>query len=36
VSGDLALNLIILSALVVPFPILGAVCWWFWKSRHDV
>jgi hypothetical protein len=35
VSSDLALNLLVLSALVAPFPVLAAVCWWFWKSRHD-
>ena len=34
-SGAGALNLVILSALVAPFPVLGAIAWWFWKSRHD-
>jgi hypothetical protein len=36
VSGETILNLFILSALIAPFPVLGAIAWWFWKSRHDV
>jgi heme/copper-type cytochrome/quinol oxidase subunit 4 len=26
---------IILFALVVPWPVLGGICWWFWKHRDD-
>lgn len=34
-SGQTATSLVVLSALVAPFPVLGAVIWWFWKSRND-
>jgi hypothetical protein len=26
---------ILIFALVVPWPILGAISWYFWKHRHD-
>jgi hypothetical protein len=26
---------ILIFALVLPWPVLGALCWWFWKHRHD-
>jgi hypothetical protein len=35
VSGTTAMNLIVASAVIAPFPVLGAICWWFWKHRHD-
>ena len=34
-SGSAAFTAVIVSALVVPIPVLGAICWWFWKHRHD-
>ena len=34
-SGTGALNALIVSAIVVPLPILGVISWWFWKHRHD-
>ena len=34
-GGSAPLSLLIFSALVVPFPVLGGLCWWFWKHRHD-
>jgi hypothetical protein len=35
VSVDAFTTVLIVSALVAPFPVLAAVCWWFWKSRND-
>jgi hypothetical protein len=33
--GDQATALVILGSIVVPLAILTAVCWFFWKHRHD-
>jgi hypothetical protein len=27
--------LILIVAMIAPWPILGVVSWWFWKHRHD-
>jgi hypothetical protein len=28
-------GLILIVAMLLPWPILGVVSWWFWKHRHD-
>jgi hypothetical protein len=33
--GDQATELVILASIVIPLAILGAVCWYFWRHRHD-
>jgi hypothetical protein len=32
---DRATALVILGSIVIPLAILTAVCWFFWKHRHD-
>jgi hypothetical protein len=34
-AGDRATALVILGSIVVPLAILTAMCWFFWKHRHD-
>jgi hypothetical protein len=34
-AGDQATSFVILGSIVVPLAILTAVCWFFWKHRHD-
>ena len=34
-AGDQATALVILGSIVIPLAILTAVCWFFWKRRHD-
>jgi hypothetical protein len=33
--GDQATAFVILGSIVVPLAVLAAVCWFFWKHRHD-
>jgi hypothetical protein len=33
--GDQATELVILGSIVIPLAILGVVCWYFWRHRHD-
>jgi uncharacterized paraquat-inducible protein A len=37
-SGTAALDAIVVAAMVVPIPVLGVICWIFWKAkqREDV
>ncbi len=35
-SGDTALQAVIVASIVGPLAILGLVCRWFWIHRHDV
>jgi hypothetical protein len=30
-----ATDAVILGSIVVPFVVLGIVCWIFWRTRHD-
>jgi hypothetical protein len=32
---DRAMSFVILGSIVIPLAILTAVCWFFWKHRHD-
>jgi hypothetical protein len=32
---DRATAFVILGSIVIPLAILTAVCWFFWKHRHD-
>jgi len=34
-AGDQATALVILGSIVIPLAILTAVCWFFWKHRHE-
>jgi hypothetical protein len=34
-AGDQATAFVILGSIVIPLAILIAVCWYFWKHRHD-
>ena len=34
-AGDQAMALVVVASIVVPLAILTAVCWFFWKHRHD-
>jgi len=34
-AGDQATAFVILGSIVIPLAILTAVCWFFWKHRHD-
>jgi uncharacterized paraquat-inducible protein A len=34
-AGDQASALVVLASIVIPLAILTAVCWFFWKHRHD-
>ena len=34
-SGDQAIAVVILASIVVPALVLGWLCWFFWKHRHD-
>ncbi len=34
-TGNGALTVVIVSAIIVPLPVLAAISWWFWKHRHD-
>ncbi len=33
-GGTAALDGIILAAMVIPFLILGVICWIFWKAKQ--
>jgi len=33
-AGAAALDGIILAAMVIPFLILGVICWIFWKAKQ--
>ena len=34
-QGDQATSFVILGSIVVPLALLGLICWYFWKHRHD-
>ena len=34
-AGDRAIALVIVASIVIPLAILTALCWYFWKHRHD-
>jgi uncharacterized paraquat-inducible protein A len=34
-GGDQAIAVVLVASIVVPLAILTAVCWFFWKHRHD-
>jgi hypothetical protein len=33
-SGAAALDAIVVAAMVVPIPVLGVICWIFWKAKQ--
>jgi hypothetical protein len=33
-GGAAALDAIVLAAMVVPVPVLGVICWVFWKAKQ--
>jgi len=33
-SGATALDAIVVAAMVIPIPVLGAICWIFWKAKQ--
>jgi hypothetical protein len=33
-SGSVALDVIVLAAMIVPLPVLGFICWIFWKAKQ--
>jgi hypothetical protein len=33
--GDQATALVVLASIVIPLAVLGGVCWYFWRHRHD-
>jgi uncharacterized paraquat-inducible protein A len=33
--GDQGIAVVLVASIVVPLAILTAVCWFFWKHRHD-
>jgi hypothetical protein len=33
--GDQATALVIWASIVIPFAVLGGVCWYFWRHRRD-
>jgi len=33
-SGSVALDAIVVAAMIVPLPVLGAICWIFWKAKQ--
>ncbi len=34
-SGDQAITAVVLASIVIPLAVLGCLCWFFWKHRHD-
>jgi hypothetical protein len=34
-AGDQATAFVIVGSIVIPLAVLTAVCWFFWKHRHD-
>jgi uncharacterized paraquat-inducible protein A len=34
-GGGQAIAVVLVASIVVPLAILTAVCWFFWKHRHD-
>jgi uncharacterized paraquat-inducible protein A len=34
-AGDQAIAVVVVASTVVPLAVLTAVCWFFWKHRHD-
>jgi energy-converting hydrogenase Eha subunit A len=34
-TGDQATSFVILGSIIIPLAILTALCWFFWKHRHD-
>jgi len=35
VSANAWNTAVLVFALVLTWAVLGAICWWFWKHRHD-
>jgi uncharacterized paraquat-inducible protein A len=33
-SGSAALDAIVVAAMVIPVPVLGVICWIFWKAKQ--
>jgi uncharacterized paraquat-inducible protein A len=33
--GDQAIALVVLASIVVPLAVLGGLCSYFWRHRHD-
>jgi hypothetical protein len=33
-SGSAALDAIVVAAMIVPLPVLGVICWIFWKAKQ--
>jgi hypothetical protein len=33
-SGAAALDAIVVAAMIVPLPILGVICWIFWRAKQ--
>jgi hypothetical protein len=33
-GGTAALDAIIVAAMVIPIPVLGVICWIFWKAKQ--
>jgi uncharacterized paraquat-inducible protein A len=31
--GEIAMTIVFVAALVIPFVVLGVVCWIFWKAK---
>jgi hypothetical protein len=34
-AGAAALDAIVVAAMVVPLPVLGVICWIFWKAKQN-
>lgn len=34
-SGNGAMEAVLVGSIVVPLTVLGFVCWFFWRARHD-
>jgi hypothetical protein len=33
-GGTAALDAIVVAAMVIPIPVLGVICWIFWKAKQ--
>jgi cbb3-type cytochrome oxidase subunit 3 len=33
-SGGAALDAIVVAAMIVPIPVLGVICWIFWRAKQ--
>jgi len=33
-SGSAALDAVVVAAMLIPIPVLGVICWIFWKAKE--